>query len=153
MPHDGMHEQSPISRENCSILSDHDLKEAAIIGAGFVNRIESQKAKVARKLSQMTVGNKSIEARCLQPQRSRKNIRRGREAIHVEPRRIFHMPAKIDITGVSPFREETTIRSTSGCGTPHASMTSLTEVFSRKFRKMGTSRRNRGDRKKLLRLP
>ena len=39
--HHGMHEQSPISRENCSILSDHDLKEAAIIGAGFVNRIES----------------------------------------------------------------------------------------------------------------
>ena len=99
MPHNGMHEQSPIPRENCSILSDHDLKEAAITGSDFVNRIQSQKAKVARKLSQMTVGDKSIEARCLQPQRGRKNIRRGREAIHVEPHRSFHMPAKIDIIG------------------------------------------------------
>ena len=50
----------------------------------------------------MTVGNKSIEARCLrQLQRSRKNIRRGREVIHVKTRRIFHMPAKIDITSFS----------------------------------------------------
>lgn len=96
MPHNGMHKQSPIPRENCAILRGHDLKQAAIIGFGFVKRIQSQKAKVARKLAQMTVGDKSIETPSLQPRGGRKKIRRGGKAIDVESNRSLHLPAKID---------------------------------------------------------
>ena len=94
-----MHKQPAIPRENCPILRGRDLKQAAIIGFGFVNRIESQETKVARKFSQMTVGDKSIEARCLQPRRRGKNFPGGGEAIHLEPHGGLHLPAKIDITG------------------------------------------------------
>ena len=96
MAHDGMHEQPPIPRENCAILRRHDLKQATILGSGFVKRVQSQEAKIARKLSQMTVGDKAIETRRLQPRSGRKKISRGGESINVEPQRNLNLPAKID---------------------------------------------------------
>ena len=91
-----MHEQSPIPRENCAILGGHDFEQAAIIGFGFIKRIQSQKAKVARELAQMTVGDKSIETPSLQPRGGRKKIRWGGKSIDVESNRSLHLPAKID---------------------------------------------------------
>jgi hypothetical protein len=96
MPHNGMHKQSPIPRENCAILRGHDLKQAAIIGFGFVKRIQSQEAKVEDRALREAAVKKSIETQSLQPRGGRKKIQREGKAIDVESNRILQLPAKID---------------------------------------------------------
>src|SRR6266853_58548 len=56
---DGVHEETPITRQKRSIFADHHLEQLPVISVLAVGDIKSEQAKIAREASQMSISNKS----------------------------------------------------------------------------------------------
>src|SRR5437667_832158 len=63
---DGVHEQTPITRQERSIFADHNLEQLAVISVLTVGDIKSEQTKIAREPSQMAISNKSCNPNSLQ---------------------------------------------------------------------------------------
>ena len=59
---DGVHEETPITRQKRSIFADHHLEQLPVISVLAVGDIKSEQAKIARETSQMSISNKSYKA-------------------------------------------------------------------------------------------
>jgi len=57
MLNDRVHEETPITRQECSIFADHHLEQLPVISALGVGDIKSQQTKIAGESSQMSVSN------------------------------------------------------------------------------------------------
>jgi hypothetical protein len=66
MLNDRMHEQTPITRQERSIIAGHYLEQLPVIGIVVVIDIKSEETKIAIESSQMSVSNKPRNANCLQ---------------------------------------------------------------------------------------
>ena len=63
---DSVHEQTPITRQERSILASHHLEQLPVISVLVVSDIKSEETKIAGEGSQMSVSNKSTDANSLQ---------------------------------------------------------------------------------------
>ena len=56
---DRVHEQTPITRQERSIFAGHNLEQLPVISVLAVGDIKSEKTKIARQSSQMSISNKA----------------------------------------------------------------------------------------------
>ncbi len=66
MPHDLVHEQPAIAREQGAIVDRHDGEQLSILRVPIVNDIETEQAQVSRQFSEMAISDKSIDSFDLQ---------------------------------------------------------------------------------------
>ena len=66
MPHDLVHEQPAIAREQGAIVDRHDGEQLSILRVPIVNDIETEQAQVARQFSKMAIRQKLRQMEHLQ---------------------------------------------------------------------------------------
>ena len=57
----GMHEQAPVTRQQCAILAVHDAQQVAVIRVLIVGNIKAEQAKVTCESSQMAICYKATD--------------------------------------------------------------------------------------------
>src|SRR5882724_4502636 len=62
---DGVHEETPITRQKRSIFADHHIEQLPVISVLTVSDIKSEQTKITREASQMSISHKSHDSNCL----------------------------------------------------------------------------------------